>query len=212
MNKQYIVDEKGNVKIRNNEDNEIEYGKANIFISEILSLENYQEQTQQKIEYFNEKIKEFSKNIHIKNKNNRTFNIMITIIITTLLIISAAININIALIVFLSIIPLSIIIETIENKLLSKNREENHYYTQRLNEETYKLNKIKSKIERLKKDKRITASTKKYIDVLPINTYNLNSEDYFIESYQIEKRAREMTKAEPKKLVRKNNRNNLYKI
>lgn len=214
MNEQFLVDHEGNVKVKTKDNQIIEYGKGNKFIEEILSLENYQEQTQQKIDYFNEKVKEFSNKIYKKNKKNRTFNIIITIIMTTLLIFSAAVNITTALIIFLSIIPLSIIIDTIENKLLSKDKEENKFYSQRSKEEIYKLNKIKSKIEILKKDKtQINASNQtKYKNVLPIDNYNLNSEDYFIENYQIEKRTREMIKNSPKKLTRKKNESNTYKI
>lgn len=214
MNEQFLVDQEGNVKVITTDNQIIDYGKGNRFTEEILSLENYQEQTKQKIDYFNEKTKEFSNKIYQKNKNNRTFNIIMTIIITSLLIISATINITATLILFLSIIPLAIVIEIIENKLLSKDREENKFYNQRSKEEIHRLNKIKSKIERLKKDKTPINSNNrnKYKNVLPINNYNLDSKDYFIENYQIEKRCREMTKSKPKKLTRKKNESNTYKI
>lgn len=214
MNKQYLVDQEGNVKIITNTNQILEYSNANRYIGEILSLENYQEQTNKKINYFDKLVKEFSNKIHKKKKNHRTFNIILSIILTLLLITSALINMIACLIIFLSIIPLSIIIEVIENKLLSKDREENQFYTQRSKEESYRLDKIKSKIEALKKDKNKikTNNPSKYIDVLPIEKHNLDSEDYFIENYQIEKRTREMTKSTPKKLTRKINTSNTYKI
>ena len=49
MNEQYLVDQEGNVKIITNTNQTLEYSNANRYIGEILSLENYQEQTNKKI-------------------------------------------------------------------------------------------------------------------------------------------------------------------
>ena len=178
MNKQYKVDEEG---------------KKTSF------LENYSKETKKKINNIEKTIKGLSNKIHKKNKLNRTLNIALTIIITLLLLVSATINITLFLTTLISIIPISLIVGIIENKILTKDREEIKYYNQRHKEETHILNKIEALI-------------KKKTNTNNINSYNLDSVDYFIEKYQIEKRVREMTKDKPKKLIRKKNTNNLYKI
>ena len=92
-----------------------------------------------------------------------------------LLLVSATINITLFLTTLISIIPISLIVGIIENKILTKDREEIKYYNQRHKEETHILNKIEALI-------------KKKTNTNNINSYNLDSVDYFIEKYQIEKR------------------------
>ena len=51
-------------------------------------------------------------------------------------------------------------------------------------------------------------------EVKPLENYNLDPEDYFVEKHQIDKRTNEMLgqKNKTKKLTRKPNVNNMYKI
>ena len=211
MNKQYKVDEEGNVKVIKENSEVIDYGKYHKQTQEILSLENYSEETQEKINSFDKIIKELSNKIYKKNKFNRTLNITLTIIITLFLIASIVIDITSFLIILISIIPISLIVGIIENKVLTKNRQEIKYYNQRSKEENHILSKIKTKIELLKQDKTKIDYVSDYQEVPPIKNYNLDPSDYFIEKYQLEKRVREMTKGKTKKLTRKINTNNLYK-
>ena len=214
MNKQYIVDENDNVKIITEADKKIDFGKYTIHTDKILSLENFSEETSQKINSLDNRIKEITKKIRNKNKFNRTFNITATIIITILLIISSLITTNIFLLVLTSIIPLSIIIGIVENKILIKDKKEEKYYIQKRNEQTHRLDKIKSKIKILKEDKTPAKldNINCCIDIKQIENHNIDSIDYFVEKYKLEKRIRETKTEKPKKLVRKIKSNNLYKI
>ena len=212
MNTQYKVDEEGNVKVIKENNEVINHGKYYKNTQEILSLENYSETVQTKIDNIDKYIKELSNKIHKKNKLNRTLNISLTIIITLFLITSIVIDITSFLIILASIIPISLVVGIIENKLLTKDREEIKYYNQRFKEENHILNKIKNKINSLKQYKTKVKYSSDYQMIPPIKNYNLDSGDYFIEKYQLEKRVREMTNDKQKKLTRNINTNNLYKI
>lgn len=176
----------------------------------ILALENYCEEIQSKINHIDKIIKELSNKIHRKTKFNRKLNIILTIIITLFLTTSLIIDITLFLTTLISIIPISLIIGVIENKLLTKDRKEIEYYNQKYKEKNHILDKTKNKLERIKQTKTNYVSNNNKASIS--NNYNLDSCDYFIEKYQLEKRIREITKNKTKKRIRKNSINNLYKI
>ena len=68
MNKQYQVDEEGNVRVIKENNEIINYGKYNKHTKEILSLENYSEEIQEKLA--EEADKQFEKELKKQAKLN----------------------------------------------------------------------------------------------------------------------------------------------
>ena len=216
MNKQYIVDIDGKVLVITDQNELVE--RNDIYtenINTILSLENLSELLSDKIHLFEKRINELNNSIRTKNKTMRLLNISLILLSFILIIIGIAVSEKLSLIVSISIIPLSVIIKKIEDLIVDKDKKTRNKYQKKLQEETHKKNKIEKRINSLPKEKATIEEEKinTYIDIKPIENYNIDTSDYFIEKYLIDKRVEQMTQGKKKVKKKTNTGNNLeYEI
>lgn len=217
MNTKYHVDSERKVTVLTNENQILDKGIHTKNTEEILSLENYAESTERKIRIGEKRINEINNQMRNRKKNFRKLNIIATISSLILLTLSATIEINMILIIIaISMLFTPNITIAIDKLLAKKDNEKKEYCTKRVIDEKIKFNKIKEKIDILSKDKTKDENVKinTFIEVKPIERNEIDSEDYFISNYKIEKRAREMTAQMPKtkKLSKPQIDNSLYQI
>lgn len=214
MNKKYNVDLEGNVIVLNEKGKEIQRNdKYTKNTDEILSLENLSEGLENKINNFKSTLEELKET----NKDNKNNIVILTLLFVCGLGITFISPITLFLIKILAIIATIISIPLIltEIKKLITNNKEINKYEKRILENSYKVNKIKKRIATLLKEQTpiLQGNHNEFTDVKSIYNLNLDPIDYFIENYQIGKRANEMkhSKKKVRKLTTESN-SSIYKI
>ena len=208
MNKKYKVSPESNITILNGEEEIKREEKYTDNTDEILSLENVSINLENKICKLKDNLNEL-KEESIDNKNNITTLLLVFICCVIVALLSTKslflIKIFSELGIAYSLISTAIMI----NKQIQKQKEIKKQQ-KRITEEINRKSRINKRIEVLSKNKKISLPKKinEYIEIKPIYDFRFTPTDYFIENYQIEKRAKEMTKG--KKKIKKRNNSSQY--
>ena len=213
MNKKYKVDIESNITILDGEKEIQKKEKYTNNTDEILSLENIAIEIENKIYKLKDNLNELIEET-IDNKNNI---ITLSLMFICCLIVTLLSSKTLFLIKMFS--ELGIIVSAISTIIIIKkqikNIKEIKIRTQRIEEEINRKTRVNKRIEILSKNKIITLPKKinEYIEIKPIYDFKFTPTDYFVENYQIEKRAKEMTNSK-KKIKKRTNKykNEEYKI
>ena len=206
MNKKYSINEEGIVSVLTDNGEIIREEKFNKNTEEILALENVIESLNNKTNWFNQEII----NLKDKIKYNMLFMISQIIISVFLILIFNLLSLNLITLNSLLIIGLTeiFLISTIAMKIL-KYENKIEKYNKKINHINSIINKANKKINNLSVNNTKTKieKTNEYQDVKVIYEYNFDSNDYFINKYNIDKRTQEFTnpKSKVRKLTKKSN-------
>lgn len=212
MNKKYTRDLEGNIKVITEKGEVIEkeypYTKNT---DEILSIENFIENLQTKVNIFRNESNKAKK----QKKDSRKIIIiipMLIFIISIILTITLLPPLEYLPLIVLSLLGVTTILEIpfIIKNIKSSNRIET--CDSKIDELTYQINKAQKRINALLQDKTVIEDkpVEELIEVKNDYNFYFDPEDYFVEKYRIDKRAREILKQQPKgkKKVRKPSKEN----
>ena len=211
MNKQYKIEEDGIVTIIT-DSGEVITKECNQNIDEILSLEDYIEITRIKMVPHRNNIRRYKE--QKKTHKRLLFGLPITLIVAEVMLLMAILpSIKLLLpILGCSLLAIGLLeIPSIITIIKSNNKIEQN--NKMLLELSHKEEKAKKRLETLSKEKTIEPQvTPGFVEVKKIYSYHFDSQDYFIENYLIDKRAKEMTGG--KTLVKKPSKivNGAYEI
>jgi len=201
MNMKYMVDERGKIKVITDKgifiDTKKQYTKNT---DTILYLENMLESIEEKIKFLTKRIGELNNSIKNKTRIFRYINISLILLMFVLLALGIATVTKLFLFITILSIPLASIIKKIENIIIEKDKNKRNYFKEKVQEEICKINKINKRINTLQQENIIIEPKliNTPIDVKELEDYMIDSSDYFIDSYLINKRVEEMTRNMPK--------------
>jgi len=201
MNMKYMVDERGKIKVITDKgifiDTKKQYTKNT---DTILYLENMLENIEEKIKFLTKRIGELNNSIKNKTRIFRYINISLILLMFVLLALGIATVTKLFLFITILSIPLASIIKKIENIIIEKDKNKRNYFKEKVQEEICKINKINKRINTLQQENIIIEPKliNTPIDVKELEDYMIDSSDYFIDSYLINKRVEEMTRNMPK--------------
>lgn len=196
MNKQYIVNEDNRVSVVTDNGDVIErVEEYTDNTKEILSLENYQEQLENKVNFLNNRLNERNNALRKKKKDIKNINRLLLLLLCLLGFITLAIPNNLCLGLLISFIPMGMVIKFLENSFIKREEKKKDTLSSDINTRKEQLEKVKRKIESLSKDKSLKGVVEHntFIEVEPLYNYNFDVKDYFMEKYLIDKRTKEMT-------------------
>lgn len=204
MNKKYKVDEESNIIILTEEKEIQTKEKYTNNKDEIFSLKNASIALEIKISRLKDNLNKLKEKT-IDSQNNLT-TLLLIIVCSTIVSLLLEKNLFLIKIFFKSVLIFSVLSTIVLLRKYIKLKKEIKKSQKRIDEEINRKNRVNKRIEILSKNKTLTIPEKlnEYIEIKPIYDFKFTPTDYFIENYQIEKRAKEMTKSKKKTKTRTN--------